>query len=146
MISKVIYQDNGEYPPPEEIEITKGFYRIEGRLSDFTPDESVQYLELDAAFEHEGELKRIHFNKLDILSNGGFIAEIKVIDNAFFLVILPYIISGLIGIGALGGIIHLATKFFEAFKEPATEISLSLQWIALIVLVIGVTYTIKLWK
>jgi len=145
MISKVIYQDNGEYPPPEEIKITKGFYRIEGRISDFTPDESVQYLDLDAAFEHEGELKRIHFNKLDVLSNGSIVAEVEVIDNWFNFAIFGAVIGGIVIAGASVSIVlHYLEKLSP--EEVLKETAVNLQWIALIVLVIGVTYTIKLWK
>ena len=144
MKGSIVYQDNGEYPDPEEIKITRGVYRIEGRISDFTPDEVTQYLDFDAAFEHEGELKRLHFNKLDVLSDGSFVAEVDVIDNWFPLAFFGYVIVSTMGLGALAVVINQVRKMFAEGKEGMVATALSLQWVAVIFVAIIAFNVIRL--
>jgi len=145
MISEVMYQDNGEYPDPEEIMITKGRYRIKGSIPDFTPDEATQYIDFDAALESEGELKRIHFNKLDVLSNGSFVAEVDVIDNWFNFVVFGALIGGIVLAGASVSIVlHYLEKLSP--EEVLEKTAVNLQWVAVICGIILTFSVIRLWK
>jgi len=145
MISEVIYEDNGEYPPPEEIKITEGRYLIKGSIPDFAPDESTQYIDFDAAFEHEGELKRIHFNKLDVLSNGSFVAEVDVIDNWFNFAVFGALIGGIvIASASVSVVLHYLGKFVS--EEVLDKTAVNLQWVAVICGIVLTFSVIRLWK
>jgi len=146
-LTEIYYRNNGDYPPPEEIAVTKGVYRLEGIIEDFTPDEPVQYLDADAAIECEGELKRLHFIKLDVLSDGRFVAIIDVIDN---IVWLTFLLQAVCSIAVTGGIISVTAWFLGEAAEKAEEtvggIAESFQWIAVIVITISFIYVVRLFK
>jgi len=142
----IIFRNNGDYPTPDEIEITRGLYRIEGEFVGFTPEESVQYLDYDHAIEVDGELKRIHFNKLDVLRDGSFIAEIDVRDNSFLLSFLAYA-AGIVAVGTtIAVVINQAGKAMGRSEDALQATAVNLKWVATIVLVVGVAYIIGIWK
>lgn len=138
----IYYQNNGEYPPPEEIEINRGIHRIEGYIPDFEPDESIQYLDYDSNVDVDGELKRLHFVKLDVLSDGSFVAIIDVRDNPLWLVLLPYVIYTVILGGTGIAVITVAGKAAEKSEDALKATAVNLQWVAVIVISIGVFYMI----
>ena len=142
MTFAVYYENNGEYPPPEEIEVTRGLHRVEGRISDFIPEQPVQYLDADAEIEFDNEIKRIHFNKLDILSDGSFVAEIEVIDNWFTLAVIGVSIVSVVG-GTMAAIVfNQAGKASEKSEKALQATGVNLQWVAVIVVTIGVVYMV----
>ncbi len=138
----VYYQNNGEYPPPEEIEITRGVHRIEGEIQDFEPEEPIQYLDYDAAVEVDGELKRLHFIKLDVMASGSFVALIDVRDNPFPLAFAGYAIGSVLVLAAVTIVINQAGKAAERSEQALKQTAVNLQWIAVIVISIGVIYLV----
>lgn len=143
---EVYYRNDGEYPPPEEIKITRGIHRFKGVIQDYELEEPVQYLHYDTAVEVDGELKRIHFNKLDVLCDGSFVAEVDVIDNWFLMAVIGISVVSIVG-GTMAAIVfHEAGISAERSEDALEATALNLKWVTLIIISIGVFYIVVIRK